>query len=61
VYALYAGFTTPAIGGPISPYSFIFGLLIPFAFPVIVYYASRSYHRSKGIDIDMAFKEIPPE
>jgi basic amino acid/polyamine antiporter, APA family len=61
VYALYAGLTTPAIGGPISPYSFIFGLLIPFAFPVVVYYASRSYHRSRGVDIDLAFKEIPPE
>lgn len=61
VYALYAGLTTPAIGGPISPRSFIFGLLIPFAFPVVLYYASRRYQRSRGVDIDLAFKEVPPE
>jgi len=27
----------------------------------IVYYASKYYHRTKGIDISFAFKEIPPE
>ena len=27
---------------------------------IIVYYASVSYHKSHGLDIEMAFKEIPP-
>jgi hypothetical protein len=27
----------------------------------IIYYASKYYHLSKGIDISKAFKEIPPE
>jgi amino acid transporter len=26
----------------------------------IIYYASRSYHKSHGLDTDLAFKEIPP-
>ena len=60
-YTLYAGLTTPAIGGPISPYSFVLGLVIPFLIPIVIYYASRSYNRGRGIDIDLAFKEIPPD
>jgi amino acid transporter len=28
---------------------------------IIIYFASRAYHKSKGIDISLAFKEIPPE
>ncbi|MDA4123727.1 MAG: APC family permease [Thaumarchaeota archaeon] len=61
LYVAYEGFTTPAIGGVISPYSFIGGLIIPFAVPWVIYYASKSYHKSHGVDIDLAFKEIPPE
>jgi amino acid transporter len=61
LYVAYAGFTTPAIGGVISPYSFIGGLLLPFAVPWAIYYGSRAYHKSRGLEIDLAFKEIPPE
>jgi basic amino acid/polyamine antiporter, APA family len=61
LYVAYEGFTTPAIGGVISPYSFIGGLLIPFALPWVIYYASKSYHKSHGVDISLAFMEIPPE
>jgi len=27
---------------------------------IIVYYASVSYHKKHGLDIELAFKEIPP-
>jgi membrane protein DedA with SNARE-associated domain len=26
----------------------------------VVYFASKSYHKSHGLDTDLAFKEIPP-
>jgi amino acid transporter len=61
LYVAYEGFTTPAIGGVISPYSFIGGIIIPFALPWVIYYASKYYHRAHGVNIDLAFKEIPPE
>jgi len=27
----------------------------------ILYYAAKYYRRGQGIDLDMAFKQIPPE
>lgn len=27
---------------------------------IIIYYASKSYHKKRGLDTDLAFKEIPP-
>jgi len=27
---------------------------------VVIYYASKSYHKRQGLDTDLAFKEIPP-
>jgi basic amino acid/polyamine antiporter, APA family len=27
---------------------------------IVIYYASRSYHKRQGLDTDLAFKEIPP-
>jgi amino acid transporter len=27
---------------------------------IVIYYASKSYHKSHGLDTDLAFKEIPP-
>ena len=32
-----------------------------FLVPIILYYISRAYRRTKGIDIELSFKEIPPE
>jgi hypothetical protein len=61
LYVAYEALTTPAIGGVISWYSFIGGVLVPFAAPWIIYYISKSYHKSHGIAIELAFKTIPPE
>jgi amino acid transporter len=59
-YVLYGALLTPAVFGPISAASvgFMVGVLV---FSIVLYYASVAYHRSKGIDISLAFKEIPPE
>jgi amino acid transporter len=59
-YVLYASLTNPAIGGPIS-YASIGFMLGVLAFAPILYWISVLYHRRKGIDITLAFKQIPPE
>jgi len=27
----------------------------------VLYYAARAYRKSKGIDLELVFKQIPPE
>ncbi|MEM3186477.1 MAG: APC family permease [Conexivisphaerales archaeon] len=46
------------IPGYIFGYSYAAGSFIAGA---IIYLASRSYHKSRGINIDLAYKEIPPD
>jgi len=61
VFMTYAAYTNAALGGPISWASVgigIFGILI---LGIVIYYISYVYHKRKGIDISLAFKEIPPE
>jgi uncharacterized membrane protein len=36
-------------------------VVITVAVGLVVYFAMKAYYRSKGIDIGLAFKEIPPE
>ena len=36
-------------------------VVVLFIASVVIYFVSKSYHSGKGIDIGMAFKEIPPE
>ncbi len=50
----------PALAGPLS-LSTVIGIVGTFLFGVVVYYAMRAYHARHGLDISMAFKEIPPE
>jgi amino acid transporter len=59
LYLAYAFAASPAIwGGNLLAYGYILsGLILGF----IIYAWSRSYHRKKGIDIAMVFKEIPPD
>jgi hypothetical protein len=39
-------------------YAYVAGSFIVGA---VIYLISRSYHAKKGIDLSLAFKEIPPE
>jgi amino acid transporter len=44
-------------GNPLA-YGYI---AVTFAAGVLIYLASRSYHRKRGMDISLLFREIPPE
>jgi APA family basic amino acid/polyamine antiporter len=60
LYALTVYVQRPDLSGPVSLQSAMFlgGTLAIFA---LLYYAYRAYHLKRmGIDIGMAFKEIPP-
>lgn len=58
-YMTYLFFAYPGVwGGNNLAYGFAAGGLV---FILIVYLASKGYHKSKGLDISLAFKEIPPE
>jgi APA family basic amino acid/polyamine antiporter len=50
----------PQIGYPATPSNIGFMILI-YLFGLVVYYAGKYYRRSKGIDIELAFRQIPPE
>ncbi|MDG7016002.1 MAG: hypothetical protein JRM82_01350, partial [Nitrososphaerota archaeon] len=58
-YVGYVAYSNPLITAPNlnSVYLALGVLVVAFA----VYFTSRYYHKSKGMDISMALKEIPPE
>ena len=59
-YLTYLDGTSSALSGPINPASI--GLIgVMYLVPFGIYFGSRAYHKKKGLNIDMAFKEIPPE
>lgn len=58
-YMSYLFFAYPTVwGGNNLAYGFALGGLI---FIVVAYLMSKAVHNRKGIDISLAFKEIPPE
>lgn len=57
---IYILITNPALSGPIGAVQWSV-VLINVVFCIAVYYISRAYNKKKGIDIALAFKEIPPE
>jgi APA family basic amino acid/polyamine antiporter len=58
--AVYSGVTNPLVGGVIAPESGGF-LLALFIIPLLIYYVAKAYRKIKGIDMSLAFQEIPPE
>jgi len=50
----------PQLGFPVTPLSgaFMLGWLL---LGIVLYFVAKGYRMSKGIDISVAFKEIPPE
>jgi APA family basic amino acid/polyamine antiporter len=57
VYAMAPSFA--AVYGSLTPATFI-TTFVMYASAVCIYFASRFYNRKKGIDVALAFKEIPP-
>ncbi|MGE5691607.1 MAG: APC family permease [Pseudomonadota bacterium] len=57
---LIASFDTPAFSGPTSgrAIAFVVGIYVVGA---ILYFVSRSVQRQRGVDLDLLYKEIPPE
>ncbi|HUK49597.1 MAG TPA: APC family permease [Terriglobales bacterium] len=45
---------------PVNPY-YLVGMIGVFAVGLIIYFVSAAYHKSKGIDMSMRFKQLPPE
>ncbi|MGA2461000.1 MAG: APC family permease [Candidatus Bathyarchaeia archaeon] len=57
-YMGYIAYTNPLITSPtLSGIGIAVGILIAC---FIVYFASLAYHKKRGLDIEMAFKELPP-
>jgi amino acid transporter len=59
VYLLYEFLVLPSVyGGNLLAYGYVAASYI---LGLGIYLASRSYHLKRGVDISLAFKEIPPE
>jgi APA family basic amino acid/polyamine antiporter len=50
----------PQIGYPVTPFNIGFMMLV-YLLGLVVYYGGKSYRKGQGIDIELAFKQIPPE
>jgi len=59
-YLAYSAGLNPVIGGPVSVYA-LTALLLSFIGAGAWYYIAVLYHKHKGLDIKMSFREIPPE
>jgi amino acid transporter len=57
-YVSYLFFANPLLFGIGTTGLELMGIVAVFGF--ILYYASLYYHKHKGIEVDLAFKEIPP-
>ena len=51
--------TMPAAGGLLVLFTAM--IVVLYFVGLIMYYVSRAYRRRKGMDLDLAYKEIPPE
>ena len=58
-YLAYASMV-PAVAGAINP-DYIYAMVAIFFVPLIIYYGTRAYEKSRGVPIDVAHKELPPE
>jgi basic amino acid/polyamine antiporter, APA family len=57
---LAAALYNPAVGGPLGTITVV-TVVGSFVLGLVFYYAMKAYHKSKGLDISIVFKEIPPE
>jgi len=57
---LYSSFDTPAFSGPTGnrAIAFVVGIYVS---GLVLYYIARGIRRQRGVDLDLLYKEIPPE
>ncbi|MDG6996109.1 MAG: APC family permease [Nitrososphaerota archaeon] len=62
ISSLYMGYAlfTPDFSGPFIAENFYVVLVVLIA-PIIIYFISYAYYKSKGLNVTLAQKEIPPE
>jgi amino acid transporter len=56
---MYLLLTMPAAGSLLVLFTAM--IVVLYAVGAIIYYVSRAYRRRKGMNLDLAYKEIPPE
>jgi amino acid transporter len=59
-YLTYLDGTSPALSGPINPASLGI-IIIMYLAAVVIYFGAKTYHKRHGLDIGLAYKELPPE
>jgi amino acid transporter len=57
---LYSAFKLPAFSGPTGTGAVLFVVGIYLA-GVVIYFAAKAIQRRRGIDLDLLYREIPPE
>jgi basic amino acid/polyamine antiporter, APA family len=59
-YLFYALITNSKVGGPLGIDTDV-TIVAAFILGVATYYAMKAYHKRRGLDISLAFAELPPE
>ena len=57
---LWGSFKTPGFSGPTGGRAVLFVVAI-YLSGAAIYFVSKAVRRQEGVDLDLAFKEIPPE
>jgi amino acid transporter len=60
IFVAYIAASPIFTGVPINPY-YLVGMIGVFVVGLIIYFVSAQYQKSKGIDMSMRFKRLPPE
>jgi amino acid transporter len=60
IFVAYIAASPIFTGAPVNPY-YLAGMIGVFVVGLLIYYASALYQKSKGIDLSLRFKAIPPE
>jgi len=60
IFVAYIAASPIFTGAPVNPF-YLAGMIGVFVVGLLIYYASALYQKSKGIDLAIRFKAIPPE
>jgi amino acid transporter len=60
IFVAYIAASPVFTGAPVNPYYFA-GMIGVFVVGLIIYEASALYQKSKGVDLSIRFKQLPPE